>query len=64
MQFETFEAFLSMGGYGFYVWLSFAVTLISMALIAVVSRYQHAYLMKKVVQEKRRIERLRRAKLR
>lgn len=32
MQFESFSAFLDMGGYGFYVWLSFGV---STALILV-----------------------------
>lgn len=31
MQFDSFSAFLDMGGYGFYVWLSFGI---STALIA------------------------------
>lgn len=26
MQFESFSAFLDMGGYGFYVWLSFGIS--------------------------------------
>jgi heme exporter protein D len=30
MQFDSFQAFLDMGGYGFYVWLAFAVTFLAM----------------------------------
>ena len=30
MQFESWSAFWDMGGYGFFVWLAFAVTFISM----------------------------------
>ncbi len=34
MQFESFSAFLNMGGYGFYVWLSFGIsTALILALI-------------------------------
>lgn len=34
MQFDSFSAFLNMGGYGFYVWLSFGVsTALILALI-------------------------------
>jgi len=34
MQFDSFSAFLDMGGYGFYVWLSFGVsTVLILALI-------------------------------
>jgi heme exporter protein D len=28
MQFDSFSAFLDMGGYGFYVWLSFGISAI------------------------------------
>lgn len=28
MQFDSFSAFINMGGYGFYVWLSFGVSAI------------------------------------
>ena len=31
MYFETFEAFLEMGGHGFYIWLCYAI--VSIALI-------------------------------
>lgn len=34
MQFDSFSSFLNMGGYGFYVWLSFGVsTVLILALI-------------------------------
>lgn len=34
MQFDSFNAFLDMGGYGFYVWLSFGIsTALILALI-------------------------------
>ncbi len=31
MQFESFSAFVAMGGHGLYVWLSFAITLLILA---------------------------------
>jgi heme exporter protein D len=33
MQFESINAFFAMGGYGLYVWLSFGLGLLSMALL-------------------------------
>ena len=30
-QFESFSAFLAMGNYGFYVWLSYGVSFVAMA---------------------------------
>ena len=62
MQFDSFSAFLAMGGYGFYVWLSFGVTLIAMGVIAVHSHLQHRWLLKKVLDEQARRERVRRAR--
>jgi len=32
MQWQSLDAFLSMGGYGFYVWLSFGLTAVCMAV--------------------------------
>ena len=34
MQFESFSAFVDMGGYGFYVWLSFGVSLLALGILA------------------------------
>ncbi|MDF2177488.1 heme exporter protein CcmD [Aliiglaciecola sp. CAU 1673] len=33
MQFDSFQSFLAMGGYGLYVWLSFGVGLLSLLLL-------------------------------
>lgn len=30
MQWQSLDAFLSMGGYGFYVWVSFGLTVVCM----------------------------------
>ncbi|MEW9797673.1 heme exporter protein CcmD [Alteromonas sp. CYL-A6] len=62
MQFESFEAFLHMGGYGFYVWLSFGITLIAMVAISVQSHRHHARLLKNIVKEKARQARIRAAR--
>ena len=32
MQWQSLDAFLSMGGYGFYVWVSFGLTAVCMAV--------------------------------
>jgi heme exporter protein D len=34
MQFDTWQAFMHMGGYGIYVWLSFAGTFLCFGLLA------------------------------
>lgn len=62
MQFDSFSAFLAMGGYGFYVWLSFGVTVLAMGVIAVHSHAQHRSLLKQVLKERARRDRIRRAR--
>lgn len=39
MPFDSWQAFWAMGGYGFYVWLSFAVTLVVMLGLIVEARF-------------------------
>ncbi|GFD95931.1 heme exporter protein D [Alteromonas sp. KUL156] len=63
MQFESFTEFLNMGGYAFYVWLSFGVTFVAMALIAIQSFIKHRNLMKRVVVEQERKARIKKARL-
>ncbi len=63
MQFESFAEFLNMGGYAFYVWLSFGVTFVAMALIAIQSFIKHRNLMKQVVVEQERKARIKKARL-
>ena len=62
MQFESFADFLAMGGYAFYVWLSFGVTFVAMAFIAVQSFIKHRGLLKQVVVEKERKARIKKAR--
>jgi heme exporter protein D len=62
MQFESFADFLAMGGYAFYVWLSFGVTFVAMAIVAVQSFIKHRGLLKQVVVEKERKARIKKAR--
>ena len=62
MQFESFADFLAMGGYAFYVWLSFGVTFVAMSIIAVQSFIKHRGLLKQVVVEKERKARIKKAR--
>ncbi len=64
MQFESFEAFLHMGGYAFYVWLSFGVTALAMIAIAVISHKNHKQLLRRVVEESARQARIKKARQR
>ncbi|KKO46997.1 heme exporter protein D [Arsukibacterium ikkense] len=40
MYFQSFSDFLAMGGYGFFVWLSFGVTYLLLLGLIAVSAYQ------------------------
>ncbi|RDV24362.1 heme exporter protein CcmD [Alteromonas aestuariivivens] len=62
MQFDSWQAFLSMGGYALYVWLSFGVTFIAMLAIAWGSARQHTQLMQQVLKERARRARIRQAR--
>ncbi|WP_368544555.1 heme exporter protein CcmD [Enterobacter soli] len=44
--FSSWAAFFSMGGYAFYVWLSFALTLIPLAALTWHSEHQHRALLR------------------
>ena len=62
MQFESFADFLNMGGYAFYVWLSFGVTFLAMGIIAIQSFIKHSNLLKQVVVEQERKARIKKAR--
>jgi len=62
MQFDSFAAFINMGGYAFYVWLSFGVTFVAMGIIAIQSFFKHQNLLKQVVVEQERKARIKRAR--
>lgn len=62
MQFDTFSAFLNMGGYGFYVWLSFFVTFAGFIALYVEQKWRTRKLREEVLKEHRRIQRINKAK--
>jgi len=41
MQFDSLSAFMDMGGYGFYVWLSYGVTALAIILLIFLSKQKH-----------------------
>lgn len=46
MQWGSLSEFLHMGGYGFYVWVSFGVTAVCMIWEVVAVRHRHAMALK------------------
>lgn len=42
MHFQSFSEFLAMGGYGFFVWLSFGITYLLLAGLITISVYQQS----------------------
>ncbi|WGE42206.1 heme exporter protein CcmD [Actinobacillus equuli subsp. haemolyticus] len=50
-QFESLNDFLSMGNYGFYVWLSYAVSIIAMGGLILFSRREEKQIVQQVKKE-------------
>jgi len=61
MQFESFSAFLDMGGYAFFVWLSYGVSTLLLALLVYTSHRSHTQVKNKIVQRLQREKKLRKA---
>ncbi|CUS47159.1 MAG: ABC-type heme export system membrane stabilizing component CcmD [Idiomarinaceae bacterium HL-53] len=61
-QFESFQAFLAMGGYGVYVWVSMAATFIALGLVAWHASFTRKKLTKEVVAQQARAARIEQAK--
>lgn len=61
MQFDSFVAFLDMGGYGFFVWLSYGFSLISLTGLIVLSRMSLTSAKKDILIRIERDEKLKRA---
>jgi len=59
MQFESFSAFLDMGGYGFYVWLSFGVSTALLLILIVNSVLGHKKVIRNIAVRQQREEKLR-----
>lgn len=53
MQFDNWQAFLQMGGYGFYVWASIGLSLFVLAIIMLVPVWHY----RKLLKQQQRIER-------
>ena len=50
MQFDSINAFFNMGGYGFYVWLSYGVTLLAILLLILLSKQKHKQTLQQISQ--------------
>ena len=61
MQFDSISAFLDMGGYGFYVWLSYGASIIALALLVLASVNSHKKIKQQIVQRIKRETKLRQA---
>ncbi|MGB1303484.1 MULTISPECIES: heme exporter protein CcmD [Pseudoalteromonas] len=62
MQFDSFSDFIAMGGYGFYVWLSFGTCALILLGILVSSLRDTKHIMASVKQQIVREERIKQAK--
>jgi len=59
MQFDSFQAFLNMGGYGFYVWLSFGVSTVLLLTLLFSSLKNHKQVIKNIALRQQREDKLR-----
>jgi heme exporter protein D len=62
VQFESLSEFINMGGYAFYVWLSFGVTAGVMITLLIYSKFELISLKKEVKANVRRQQRIEQAK--
>lgn len=62
MQFDSFAAFWSMGGYAFYVWLSYGVCALAMLALVIQTVTGHKKLKNHIVTEQARKQRIKRAR--
>lgn len=58
MFFESWRDFLNMGGYGFYVWLSYGMSFIAVAILAIHSYRGKNAVLREVRREQAREQRL------
>ncbi|WP_026958068.1 heme exporter protein CcmD [Aliagarivorans taiwanensis] len=58
MQFDSFADFVAMGGYGFYVWLSFGCTLLTLGAVVVDSILKRQALTRSISQIKAKQDRM------
>lgn len=58
MQFDSINEFFAMGGYGFFVWLSFGVSFFALFALLWFSHWQQGHLFKLAHRELQRAERI------
>lgn len=61
MFFQSWSDFINMGGYGFYVWLSYGISLVAMIILAIRSVKGRKTVLKEVLREQQRETRLNQA---
>ena len=61
MQFDSFSDFLAMGGYGFYVWLAVAFSLLTLGSLTVATIVKRRQIIDEIKNKHQRIERMRAA---
>jgi heme exporter protein D len=61
MQFDNISAFLNMGGYAFYVWLSYGVSAFLIVILVLSSKANNRKVIKKIAQRQKRELKLRQA---
>ncbi|OOF65912.1 heme exporter protein CcmD [Rodentibacter sp. Ppn85] len=61
MFFQTWSDFFDMGGYGFYVWLSYGISLVAIVALIIQSLKQRKTILKNVLRETQREIRLQQA---
>ncbi|QPG05046.1 heme exporter protein CcmD [Salinimonas marina] len=62
MQFDSLSSFVAMGGYGLYVWLSFGVSFLVMAVLVGSARVERRRLLKSITQHQQRQARIQKAR--
>lgn len=62
MQFSSFSEFVNMGGYGFYVWLSFGAATLILGLLLISSKSGHLKIMRQIAKRKKREDALKAAR--
>ena len=62
MQFDSFSAFLDMGGYGLYVWLSYGVSSALIIALIISSIFGHKKVIKNIAMRQHRENKLRKVR--
>ncbi|QUM77470.1 heme exporter protein CcmD [Moritella sp. 24] len=61
MQFDSFSAFLAMGGYGFYVWLAVGFSILTLGSLTVATIVKRRQIINEIKNKHQRIQRMRAA---